>query len=97
MIMGKIIDELIATGATAYWLLPNHTWYISSPMERDDEVVVMRPDKNDNDGKFYKMVVRIDCILAIEISVDPRGNSFNLPSPDFTEGGDDGEEGELLS
>lgn len=90
--MRKIIDELIKNEATAYWLLPNHTWYISSPMERDDDIVIMRPDINDNDGKFYKLIVRIDAIQAIEVSVDPRGNEYNLPTPDFDDGGvDDGE------
>ena len=86
MTIRSIIDELIEQESTSYWLLPNHTWYVQCPMERDDEIVIMKPDINDNDGKFYKLIVRIDSILAIEVSVDPRGNDYNLPTPDFEDG-----------
>lgn len=46
-------------------------------------------DKSVNDNTYYKMVVRIERIYAVEYGVDPRGNKYAPSSPDYEENQND--------
>ena len=83
--MLKILLQLQKLEKKTYLLLPNHQWYVGTIQYVDEEVCILTPDVNENDGEYYQFVARLDAILAIEYGVDPRGNSMTLAHPDFDE------------
>ena len=81
--MLKILQQLAMAGTKTYLLLPNHTWYIGTILHVDEEICVLNADINENDGEYYQLVVRLERIYAVEMGVDPRGNSHTLNNLDF--------------
>lgn len=75
----------MGTGKKTYLLLPNHTWYIGTIQHVDEEICVLNADINENDNEYYQLIVRLERIYAVEVGVDPRGNTYSLDDPDFFE------------
>ena len=75
----------MGTGKKIYLLLPNHTWYIGTIQYVNNEICILNADINCNDGEYYQLYVRLERIYAIEVGVDPRGNTYTLDDPDFEE------------